>query len=188
MLQFLHPCGLGASFAFLHLKGDSLSFGEGNTFVGDLSMALLSGVGSQPNGTIPDMLFMAFQGTFYIITAALITGAFVERIRFKTYLLFTLLWATLVYDPICHWVWGPDGWLGARGALDFAGGTVVHISSGVSALVCALVIGYMLAMFDVWTALAAAVSGLAKKVLAPFPCRPSKLRLLVLTAYCPGCT
>jgi len=84
---------------------------------------------------------MAFQMMFAIITPALISGAIAERMKFSAYFLFILLWATLVYDPICHWVWGPDGWLGARGALDFAGGTVVHLSSGAAALVCAIVIG-----------------------------------------------
>ena len=83
---------------------------------------------------------MMFQGMFAIITVALITGAFAERIKFSAFVLFSLLWATFVYDPICHWVWG-GGWLGAMGALDFAGGTVVHISSGASALVFAIVIG-----------------------------------------------
>jgi Amt family ammonium transporter len=78
---------------------------------------------------------------FAIITPALISGAIAERMKFSAYVLFIILWATLVYDPICHWVWGPDGWLGARGALDFAGGTVVHLSSGAAALVCALLLG-----------------------------------------------
>jgi Amt family ammonium transporter len=84
---------------------------------------------------------MIFQGMFAAITPALITGAFAERMKFKTFLLFGLLWATFVYDPLAHWVWGKGGWIGAMGALDFAGGTVVHISSGVSALVCAIVVG-----------------------------------------------
>jgi Amt family ammonium transporter len=84
---------------------------------------------------------MAFQMMFAIITPALISGAIAERMKFSAYFVFIILWATFVYDPICHWVWGPDGWLGARGALDFAGGTVVHLSSGTAALVCALVIG-----------------------------------------------
>jgi len=103
----------------------------------------LNGVGLAPQegSTIPHILFMAFQMMFAIITPALISGAIAERMKFSAYLAFILLWATLVYDPICHWVWGPDGWLGARGALDFAGGTVVHLSSGAAALVCAIVIG-----------------------------------------------
>ena len=87
------------------------------------------------------MLFMAFQMTFAIITPALISGAFVERKRFGAFVLFTLMWATFVYNPVAHWVWGEGGWLAAEGALDFAGGTVVHISAGVSALVCAILIG-----------------------------------------------
>jgi len=108
-----------------------------------MDYALLNGVGLEPQegSTIPHILFMAFQMMFAIITPALISGAIAERMKFSAYVLFILLWATFVYDPICHWIWGPDGWLGARGALDFAGGTVVHLSSGVAALVCALVIG-----------------------------------------------
>ena len=90
---------------------------------------------------IPHLLFMVYQMMFAVITPGLITGAFAERMKFSVYVLFTLLWATLVYDPICHWVWGAGGWLRNLGALDFAGGTVVHISSGISALICALVIG-----------------------------------------------
>ena len=125
--------------------GYSLAFGSdvGGGFIGGLEYAFLNGVGLEPQegSTIPHILFMAFQMMFAIITPALISGAIAERMKFSAYLLFILLWATLVYDPICHWVWGPDGWLGARGALDFAGGTVVHLSSGVAALMCALVIG-----------------------------------------------
>src|SRR5205085_10833869 len=89
---------------------------------------------------------MVFQITFAVITPALITGAFAERKRFKAFVIFSLLWATLVYDPLAHWVWGSGGWLKALGALDFAGGTVVHISSGVSALVAALVLGKRLGL------------------------------------------
>jgi len=125
--------------------GYSLSFGSdvGGGFIGGFEYAFLNGVGLEPQegSTIPHILFMAFQMMFAIITPALISGAIAERMKFSAYFLFILLWATLVYDPICHWVWGPDGWLGARGALDFAGGTVVHLSSGVAALVCAIVIG-----------------------------------------------
>jgi Amt family ammonium transporter len=105
----------------------------------------LAGVGELPNGdyskTIPHGLFAAFQMMFAVITPALITGAFVERVKFKSFLLFSLLWATLVYDPLCHWVWGKGGWLKEMGVLDFAGGTVVHIAAGFSALAFALVIG-----------------------------------------------
>jgi ammonium transporter, Amt family len=125
------------------LFGYSLSFASdvGGGFIGGLEHAFLAGVGLEAKGSIPHVLFMAFQMMFAIITPALISGAFAEWVRFSTYVVFIVLWGTLVYDPICHWVWGPDGWLGARGALDFAGGTVVHASSGVSALVFAMVIG-----------------------------------------------
>lgn len=125
--------------------GYSLAFGSdvGGGFIGGTEYAFLNGVGLEPQegSTIPHILFMAFQMMFAIITPALISGAIAERMKFSAYVVFILLWATLVYDPICHWVWGPDGWLGVRGALDFAGGTVVHLSSGAAALVCALVIG-----------------------------------------------
>ena len=125
--------------------GYSLSFGSdaGGGFIGGFEYAFLNGVGLEPQegSTIPHILFMAFQMMFAIITPALISGAIAERMKFSAYIVFIILWATLVYDPICHWVWGPDGWLGARGALDFAGGTVVHLSSGMAALVCALLIG-----------------------------------------------
>jgi Amt family ammonium transporter len=125
--------------------GYSLAFGSdmGGGFIGGFEFAFLNGVGLEPQegSTIPHILFMAFQMMFAIITPALISGAIAERMKFSAYFLFIILWATLVYDPICHWVWGPDGWLGARGALDFAGGTVVHLSSGTAALVCAVVIG-----------------------------------------------
>jgi Amt family ammonium transporter len=126
--------------------GYSLSFGpDFHHFIGKLSWFALKGVGMAPNAdyapTIPHQLFMVYQMMFAVITPALITGAFAERIKFSTFVVFSLLWATLVYDPICHWVWGAGGWIKSLGALDFAGGTVVHISSGMSALVCALVIG-----------------------------------------------
>jgi Amt family ammonium transporter len=122
------------------IVGYSLAFGEGGSFVGDFSMAFLSGVGSQPNGTIPDMLFMAFQGTFAIITAALISGAIVGRMKFGPYVAFISLWGLLIYAPVAHWVWG-GGWLGEMGALDFAGGAVVHVNAGAAALASALVLG-----------------------------------------------
>jgi Amt family ammonium transporter len=118
----------------------SLAFGEGNALIGGWGNALLGGVGTEARGTIPHVLFMAFQGTFAIITAALISGAVVERMRFGPYLAFIALWTLLVYAPVAHWVWG-GGWLMTRGVLDFAGGTVVHINAGVSALVAALVLG-----------------------------------------------
>ncbi len=128
------------------LWGYSLAFGSDRYgLIGGLEWFALLGVGGAPNkdyaATIPHLAFMAFQMMFAIITPALITGAFAERKRFKAFALFTLLWATLVYDPIAHWVWGVGGWLRELGALDFAGGTVVHISSGISALVAALVMG-----------------------------------------------
>jgi Amt family ammonium transporter len=128
------------------LYGYSLAFGaDRGGLIGGLEFAGLSGVGATPNPdyapTIPHLAFAAFQMMFAIITPALITGAFVERVRFKAFLVFSLLWATLVYDPVAHWVWGIDGMLRRLGALDFAGGTVVHILAGFSALAFALVIG-----------------------------------------------
>ncbi len=128
------------------LFGYTLSFGPDiGGIIGGLDWLGLSGVGQVPNtdyaATIPALAFMIFQAMFAIITVALITGAFVERIKFSAFMVFALLWATLVYDPIAHWVWGTGGWLRNMGALDFAGGTVVHVSSGVSALAIALVIG-----------------------------------------------
>jgi Amt family ammonium transporter len=129
------------------LWGYSLAFGpDVNGIIGGLDWFGLKGVGFDPNPdyakTIPHQAFMAFQMMFAIITPALITGAFAERKRFKAFVIFSLLWATLVYDPLAHWVWGVGGWLRALGALDFAGGTVVHISSGISALVAAHVLGH----------------------------------------------
>ncbi|MFL5493209.1 MAG: ammonium transporter [Gemmatimonadales bacterium] len=118
----------------------SLAFDEGSALIGGWGNLLLDGVGTEAKGTIPHVLFMAFQGTFAIITAALISGAVVERMRFGPYLAFISLWTLLVYAPVAHWVWG-GGWLMTRGVLDFAGGTVVHINAGVSALVAALVLG-----------------------------------------------
>ncbi len=121
--------------------GYSLSFGADHSgFIGGLTHLGLTGVGIEANGSIPHLLFMMFQGMFAIITVALMTGAFAERMKFSALIIFAVVWSTVVYDPVCHWVWG-GGWLGALGALDFAGGTVVHISSGVSALVAALIIG-----------------------------------------------
>jgi Amt family ammonium transporter len=126
--------------------GYSLAFGPDHFgIIGGLDWVGLHRVGAEPNPdyapTVPHLAFMAFQMMFAIITPALITGAFAERKRFKAFVLFSILWATLVYDPIAHWVWGVGGWLRSLGALDFAGGTVVHISSGVSGLVAALVLG-----------------------------------------------
>lgn len=128
-----------ASIVWL-LIGYSLAFGEGNAFIGDLSKAM-SGFGrNELAGDIPETLFSIFQMTFAIITPALIVGAFAERMRFSSVLVFSVLWLLLVYIPVCHWVWG-GGWLGAMGLYDFAGGTVVHVTAGVAALVAALVIG-----------------------------------------------
>jgi Amt family ammonium transporter len=128
------------------LYGYSLAFGPDlGGIVGSLRWIGLSGVGAEPNAdyaaTIPHQAFMVFQLMFAIITPALITGTFAERMKFSAFLLFSLLWATVIYDPLAHWVWGVGGWIRGLGALDFAGGTVVHISSGVSALAAALVIG-----------------------------------------------
>ena len=129
------------------LYGYSLAFGPdtGKGIIGSLAWLGLKGVGEQPNGdyaaTIPHQVFMIFQAMFAIITPALMIGAFAERIKFPAFLLFTLLWATFVYDPLAHWVWGMGGWLKNLGALDFAGGIVVHVSSGVSALVMAIFLG-----------------------------------------------
>src|SRR6187397_1642977 len=137
MMSFISLGFVGAAWALL---GYSLAFTEGSNWLGDLSNAFLNGVGLDAKGTIPHVLFMCFQGTFCIITAALISGAIVERMRFQAYVTFISLWAIVVYGPIAHWVWG-GGWLAKMGALDFAGGTVVHVNAGVAALVAALVVG-----------------------------------------------
>jgi len=128
------------------LFGYSLAFGpDFHGIIGKLDWAGLSGVGALPNkdyaATIPHSVFMIFQAMFAIITPALIIGAYAERVKFPAFLLFTVLWATFVYDPLAHWVWGTGGWLKAMGGLDFAGGIVVHVSSGISALVLALLLG-----------------------------------------------
>lgn len=121
--------------------GYSLSFAKGNAFLGGLDHLLLLGITPDSlTGTVPTYAFVMFQGMFAIITPALISGALAERMKFSTYLVFILAWAVLVYDPVAHWVWG-GGWLGRLGALDFAGGTVVHLSSGASALAMALLLG-----------------------------------------------
>jgi len=128
------------------LVGYSFAFGpDRGGVIGDLSWFALNGVGLAPfkdyAATVPHQAFMIYQMMFAVITPALITGAFAERFKFSTFLAFTLLWALLVYNPVCHWVWGIGGWIRNLGALDFAGGTVVHITSGVSALAAALVVG-----------------------------------------------
>ncbi len=143
-LSFIMICLISLQWV---IYGYSLAFGSDvGGLVGSLEFLGFNGVGVDPAAiapTIPHMLFAAFQMMFAIITPALITGAFVERVRFKAFLVFSLLWATLIYDPVAHWVWGPGGILGADGlgALDFAGGTVVHITAGFSALAFALAIG-----------------------------------------------
>ena len=137
MMSFV---ALGVSMVLWAVLAYSLAFGGGNSLVGDFSMALLRGVGTEPSGTIPHMLFMAFQATFAIITAALISGALIGRMRFVPYVAFIAIWGLVVYAPVAHWVWG-GGWLAGLGALDFAGGTVVHVNAGVAALVAALVLG-----------------------------------------------
>ena len=128
------------------LWGYSLAFGpDVGGIVGSLEWFGLNGVGTEPNpdyaATIPHMTFMVYQMMFAVITPALITGAFAERVKFSSFLVFVLLWATFIYDPLAHWVWGVKGWMREMGALDFAGGTVVHISSGASALVAAFMFG-----------------------------------------------
>ena len=122
------------------LAGYSLAFAPGTPWLGSLAYVGLRGVGLEAQGAIPHLLFMAFQGTFAIITAALISGAIVERMRFGAYLAFITLWALGVYAPIAHWVWG-GGFLASAGALDFAGGAVVHVNAASAALVAALVVG-----------------------------------------------
>lgn len=130
-----------ASLVWL-LVGYSLAFSEGNGFIGSLDKTLLAGVGEgSVAGSIPESVFVLFQMTFAVITPALIFGGFAERVRFGAVMLFSVLWLLLVYIPVTHWVWASDGWLFQRGLLDFAGGTVVHITAGVGALICALVLG-----------------------------------------------
>jgi Amt family ammonium transporter len=128
------------------LFGYSLAFGPDiGQVIGNLDWVGLRGVGLEPcktySETIPHQAFMIFQAMFAIITPALITGAWAERLKFSSFLVFILLWATLVYDPVAHWIWGDGGWLKNLGALDFAGGTVVHVNAGIAALAAALVVG-----------------------------------------------
>ena len=149
--------------------GYTLAFGpDKGGIIGALNWLGLAGVGQLPNvdyaATIPHLAFMVFQLAFAVITPALITGAFVERINFPAFLAFIFAWATFVYDPVCHWVWGVGGWLRALGALDFAGGTVVHITAGVAALAVALVIG-------------------KRKGYGKYPMEPSNIPLVVLGAF-----
>jgi Amt family ammonium transporter len=137
MMSFAAIAGAGLAWALLAY---SLAFAPGNALLGGLDFAFLAGVGVEARGTIPHLLFFAYQGTFAIITAALVSGAVVERMRFGAFVAFGSLWTILVYAPICHWVWG-GGWLATLGALDFAGGTVVHVNAGAAALVAALAVG-----------------------------------------------
>ena len=137
MMSFISLGFVGVIWA---IAGYSLAFAPGNNMIGDLSRLFLRGVGLEAQGTIPHYLFMCYQGTFAIITAALISGAVVERMRFSAYVIFISLWAVIVYSTIAHWVWG-GGWLADMGALDFAGGTVVHVNAGIAALVAAIVVG-----------------------------------------------
>jgi Amt family ammonium transporter len=142
MMSFISLGFVGVLWACV---GYSLALSTGNNWLGDLSLAFLNGVGLEATGavlpiTIPHALYMAFQATFCIITAALISGAIVERMRFTPYLLFICLWSVIVYAPMAHWVWG-GGWLADMGAWDFAGGTVVHVNAGAAALVAAIVVG-----------------------------------------------
>ena len=128
---------VGLAFALL---GYSIAFAPGSPLLGGLDHALLRGLGLEARGSIPALAFLAYQATFAIITAALVSGAIVERMRFAPYLLFVTLWSLVVYAPLAHWVWG-DGFLARLGALDFAGGTVVHVNAAAAALVAALVLG-----------------------------------------------
>jgi Amt family ammonium transporter len=144
MMSFISLGFVGVLWAMI---GYSLALTAGNNWLGDMSAAFLNGVGLANTGsilgdvlTIPHALYMAFQATFCIITAALISGAIVERMRFSAYVLFISLWSVVVYAPLAHWVWG-GGWLADMGAWDFAGGTVVHVNAGAAALVAALVVG-----------------------------------------------
>ena len=137
MMSFASLGAVGVAWA---LFGYSLAFSPGGKFLGGTDFFFLHNVGLEAKGTIPHLLFMGFQATFAIITAALMSGAVVERKRFGPYLLFILAWSLLVYAPVAHWVWG-GGWLANAGALDFAGGTVVHVTAGITALVAALVLG-----------------------------------------------
>jgi hypothetical protein len=143
MQCFVALCMISLQWVFF---GYSLAFGpDKGGVIGSLAWAFLKGVGLQPNAdyaaTIPHQVFMIFQMMFAVITPALILGAFAERMKFSSFCVFILLWATLVYDPVAHWVWGVGGFLRNLGALDFAGGIVVHINAGIAALVCALVLG-----------------------------------------------
>jgi Amt family ammonium transporter len=137
---------LGLGSIIWALLGYSLAFSSGNAFIGGIEWLGLQNVTAEPNPqygqTVPHLAFVVFQMMFAVITPALISGAIVGRMRFKAYTLFISLWMLVVYVPLGHWVWGPDGWIAGLGAVDFAGGTVVHVSAGVAALVAALFIGH----------------------------------------------
>ena len=137
MMSYVALGFVGIAWAII---GYSLAFSDGGGLIGGLRFSFLNKVGIEPHGSIPHILFASYQGTFAVITAVLISGAIVERMRFGPYLTFITLWSIVVYAPIAHWVWG-GGWLGTLGALDFAGGTVVHINAAAAALVAALVLG-----------------------------------------------
>ena len=152
MMQSFAVCGLVG--VLWMVAGYSIAFGDGNAYIGDLSKVFLGGMGANWDApfvlgsgdggiatTIPESVFVTFQMTFAIITAALITGAVADRMKFSALMLFIALWTLLVYSPVAHWVWHPNGWIFALGALDFAGGTVVHINAGVAGLVAAIVLG-----------------------------------------------
>src|SRR6266516_2597147 len=137
MMSFSALGFVGLTWAFF---GYSIAYGHASRWCGGSEYFFLRGIGLEANGTIPHVLFFAYQGTFSIITAALISGAIVERMRFGPYVAFIALWSLIVYAPIAHWVWG-GGWLGKLGALDFAGGTVVHVNAAAAAAVCAVLVG-----------------------------------------------
>jgi len=137
MMSYIALGFSGVLWAFI---GYSLAFTAGNKWIGDLSNVFLKGVGLEPLGTIPHMLHMSYQATFAIITAALISGSLVERMRFSAYVIFISIWGIVVYAPIAHWVWG-GGWLAQMGALDFAGGTVVHVNAAMAAVACTIAVG-----------------------------------------------
>jgi len=148
MLSILQQCMMALAILSVQwaVIGYTLSFGpDKGGWIGDLSWAMLKGVGQEPNAdyaaTIPHLAFMIFQAMFAIITPALILGAFAERMKFSAFCIFLVVWATLVYNPVCHWVWGVGGFIRKMGALDFAGGTVVHLNAGMAALASALVLG-----------------------------------------------
>src|SRR4029079_16346022 len=137
MMSFISLGFVGVAWGLI---GYTLAFSGANAWIGDLANVFLNGVGIEAKGTIPHMLFMAFQGTFCIITAALISGAIIERMRFSAYVAFITIWAIAIYAPIAHWVWG-GGWLASLGAFDFAGGTGVHVNAAAAAPGCAMVLG-----------------------------------------------